>query len=218
LELFKIVKELRSEGIEPTIADIMKRYRIETGTFISQVTVRRYLDDLCDMGFLEKATHPQDKRRNVYYPLEGGKFEKTIISIFNIISRRFSQKELENWFRKILTNRECNITVSIGYGEKYELKSEDEEAISKVAEKLYYTPFFYQYLSGEDSSSILEKKNEEAIKNENNGISNFPKARILGEAPEGFTCELCGKSNAEVVAEFNGRKICAHERCLKDAG
>jgi DNA-binding MarR family transcriptional regulator len=214
LELFKIVKKLRDEGVDPTTVDIMKRYKDETGTFISQTTVRAYLDDLCNMGFLEKVTHPQDKRRNVYYPVEE-KQQNSIISIFTVISRSFSQKDLENWFRKILQNRECKITVCISEGEKYEAENGDNDAISKVAEKLYNTPFFSQYLTKQYSNSVLENNSEKTIKNENIENYCFSGEKILGEAPSGFTCEICGKPDAEIVVEKDGKKICIHKRCLK---
>jgi hypothetical protein len=173
LELYKVVKKLHNEGIEPTAVDIMKRYRIETGTFLSQETVWKYLDNLSNMGFLEKASHPQDKRRNVYYPIEEEKTDNNRILIFPLISKRFSEKELENWLRKIVAKRECTITVCVGGNEKYDLKTGDEASLLKISEKLYYSPGFYDYLSGQNSSSNSENKQENSGKNENRLKSTF---------------------------------------------
>jgi DNA-binding MarR family transcriptional regulator len=217
IELFDVIKKLSQGGVEPTIIDVMKKYHSETGNFISQRTVRSYLDDLTEIGLLEKATHPQDKRRNVYYPVEE-KLRIEANSIFTAISKRFFEKDLENWLRKILQQRECKITICLQNGEKYELIHEDDEKIKIVSNKLYNSLLMQQYLSGQYMGVFSENKPEVAAKNENAEIHNFSETRILGEAPEGFTCELCGKPNAEVVAEFKGRKICVHERCLKDAG
>jgi hypothetical protein len=97
LKLYKIIEEIASKGIDPTVKEIVKAFVEKHGYTISSRCVRVYAKYLDDYGLVETV---KQNNRNVYYPtnLEG---ESSAFNFTSEVLKRFSENKLESWLFEV---------------------------------------------------------------------------------------------------------------------
>lgn len=122
--ILNVIRELEKNSVEPTVSAIRKTYKMVVGTRIADSTARKYLRDLVEVGFVEKGTHPEDKRKAVYYLVEENSGNRTF-SLYTKISEEFSWERARSWLEKIVTSsggftEKPHFTLYVSYVDGYD--------------------------------------------------------------------------------------------------
>jgi len=183
----QVVKETAREKSEFRVEDLVEKWNSKFEDERSSHAIRKWVEFLCNIGYMDKKPDPNDKRRNVLTIIKtnekNGNYEILDFSVF------FTLNSLKEWFRKaneILEEKPFLL--------KETLLSESEASSETIWEK-YYS-------KNSISSNILLSQNNESTaqrtpeKTEKQKIKQFPffqeiKQIVKLDKPHYGTCAKC---------------------------
>jgi hypothetical protein len=170
--ILQTVKEIASQGIEPTTTVIRQKIYEKTGILMNDSTIRKRLDVLSDIGFIEKRK-AEKGNINVYYPVFQENEEKSRAILCADVIKLFLKKKLEESLTGLahevklyynISDREPEIRLIFPSGESFKPPFSDD-----VLEKLYIQLCFVRQSKEAENKPLSEKEDSKLQRTEPHG-------------------------------------------------